>query len=136
MELRVHNEVEAIPTPTGYIPKYEDLKKLFKEVLGRSYEKADYIKQFTIRVPKTSPKSNASPNSTKKTSPTTLWNSSDCYICNANGYWLLKLNTAIIFLLNSSKKRTRLDQKMANSKSFFSFFWDSFLKTSLLTRDS
>jgi phosphoenolpyruvate carboxykinase (GTP) len=51
MELRVHNEVEAIPTPTGYIPKYEDLKKLFKEVLGRSYEKADYIKQFTIRVP-------------------------------------------------------------------------------------
>ncbi|MCW4029641.1 MAG: phosphoenolpyruvate carboxykinase (GTP) [Candidatus Bathyarchaeota archaeon] len=51
MELRVHNEVEAIPTPTGYIPKYEDLKKLFKEVLGRSYEKADYNKQFTIRVP-------------------------------------------------------------------------------------
>ena len=32
MELRVHNEVDAIKTPTGYIPKYEDLRKLFKQV--------------------------------------------------------------------------------------------------------
>ncbi len=51
MELRVHNEVGAIKTPTGYIPKYEDLKRLFKEVLGKDYKKEDYIKQFTIRVP-------------------------------------------------------------------------------------
>lgn len=51
MELRVHNEVEAIKTPTGYIPKYEDLKKLFKEVLNKDYAKEDYIKQFTTRVP-------------------------------------------------------------------------------------
>lgn len=51
MERRVHNEVEAIEAPTGLIPKYEDLKKLFKEVLDKAYTKEDYIKQFTIRVP-------------------------------------------------------------------------------------
>ncbi|MCL2432636.1 phosphoenolpyruvate carboxykinase (GTP) [Candidatus Bathycorpusculum sp.] len=51
MELRVHNEVDALKTPTGYIPKYEDLKKLFKEVLNKDYNKEDYNKQFTIRVP-------------------------------------------------------------------------------------
>ncbi|MGD6933962.1 MAG: phosphoenolpyruvate carboxykinase (GTP) [Candidatus Bathyarchaeia archaeon] len=51
MELRVHNEVDAIKTPTGLIPKYEDLKRLFKEVLGKDYAKEDYIKQFTTRVP-------------------------------------------------------------------------------------
>jgi phosphoenolpyruvate carboxykinase (GTP) len=51
MELRVHNEAGAIKTPTGYIPKYEDLKKLFKQVLNKDYAREDYIKQFTIRVP-------------------------------------------------------------------------------------
>ncbi len=51
MELRVHNEADAIKTPTGYIPKYADLKKLFKSVLNKEYSKEDYIKQFTIRVP-------------------------------------------------------------------------------------
>ncbi|MCW4046060.1 MAG: phosphoenolpyruvate carboxykinase (GTP) [Candidatus Bathyarchaeota archaeon] len=51
MELRVHNEVEAIKTPTGYIPKYEDLQRLFSQVLGKNYAKEDYIEQFTIRVP-------------------------------------------------------------------------------------
>jgi phosphoenolpyruvate carboxykinase (GTP) len=51
MELRVHNEVDALATPTGYIPKYEDLRRLFKQVLGKNYAKEDYIKQFTIRVP-------------------------------------------------------------------------------------
>ena len=50
-ELRAHKEVEAIETPTGLIPKYQDLKKLFKEVLGRDYPKEDYLKQFTLRVP-------------------------------------------------------------------------------------
>jgi phosphoenolpyruvate carboxykinase (GTP) len=51
MELRVHNEVDALATPTGYIPKYEDLRKLFKQVLSKTYTKEDYIMQFTIRVP-------------------------------------------------------------------------------------
>ncbi|MGD0450858.1 MAG: phosphoenolpyruvate carboxykinase (GTP) [Candidatus Bathyarchaeia archaeon] len=51
MELRVHNEVDALATPTGFIPKHEDLRRLFKQVLGKNYAKEDYIKQFTIRVP-------------------------------------------------------------------------------------
>ena len=51
MELRAHNDVEAIETPTGRIPKYDDLKKLFKDVLNKDYSKDDYTKQFTVRVP-------------------------------------------------------------------------------------
>ncbi|MFH1995582.1 MAG: phosphoenolpyruvate carboxykinase (GTP) [Candidatus Omnitrophota bacterium] len=51
MELRVNNDVEAITTPTGYIPKYEDLKRLFKDVLGKEYTEADYLEQFTLRIP-------------------------------------------------------------------------------------
>jgi len=50
MELRVHCEVDAIQTPTGYIPKYEDLRRLFKEVRGKDYSREDYVKQFSIRV--------------------------------------------------------------------------------------
>jgi phosphoenolpyruvate carboxykinase (GTP) len=51
MELRVHGEAGAIRSPTGFLPKYEDLKKLFKRVLGKDYSKEDYVKQFTLRVP-------------------------------------------------------------------------------------
>jgi phosphoenolpyruvate carboxykinase (GTP) len=51
MELRVHDEVEAIKSPTGLLPKYEDLRALFNQVLGREYLEEDYVKQFTIRVP-------------------------------------------------------------------------------------
>jgi len=51
MELRVHKEVNAIETPTGLIPKYEDLRRLFKDTLGQDYSKEDYNKQFTLRVP-------------------------------------------------------------------------------------
>ena len=51
MELRVHDEVEAIRTPTSFIPRYQDLKNLFKEVLNKYYPKENYITQFTLRVP-------------------------------------------------------------------------------------
>jgi len=51
MELRSHNEVSAIKTPTGLVPKYEDLKRLFKEVLKKDYSREAYDKQFTLRVP-------------------------------------------------------------------------------------
>lgn len=50
MELRIHNEVDAIETPTGKIPKYKDLKSLFNMVLNKDFTETDYIKQFTIRV--------------------------------------------------------------------------------------
>lgn len=51
MRLRVSREVGALITPTGLIPKYEDLKTLFDEVLGKRYSKEDYIQQFTIKIP-------------------------------------------------------------------------------------
>ncbi|WP_210411160.1 phosphoenolpyruvate carboxykinase (GTP) [Thermococcus aciditolerans] len=51
MELRVHGDVGAIETPIGYIPKYADLARLFKEVLDKEYTREEYEKQFTIRVP-------------------------------------------------------------------------------------
>jgi phosphoenolpyruvate carboxykinase (GTP) len=51
MELRVHGDADAITCPTGQIPCYEDLVKLFKQVLDKDYTKEDYIKQFTIRIP-------------------------------------------------------------------------------------
>ena len=50
-ELRVHGDVEAIETPTGLIPKYEDLAGLFKRELGTDYIRESYIEQFTTRVP-------------------------------------------------------------------------------------
>lgn len=50
MELRINDDVDAIKTPTGYIPRYEDLKRLFKEVLGKDYPKESYIEQFTLRI--------------------------------------------------------------------------------------
>jgi phosphoenolpyruvate carboxykinase (GTP) len=51
MELRAHNETTAIDTPTGRIPKFEDLKRLFKEVLDKDYTTDDYNKQFMVRIP-------------------------------------------------------------------------------------
>ncbi|MEW6070556.1 MAG: phosphoenolpyruvate carboxykinase domain-containing protein, partial [Candidatus Thermoplasmatota archaeon] len=49
MELRIHNEIDAINSPTGFLPRYDDLRKLFSQVRGIEYTKEDYIKQFTIR---------------------------------------------------------------------------------------
>ena len=51
MEIRVNNDADAIKTPIGYIPKYEDLKKLFKSVLGKDYKKEEYDEQFKLRIP-------------------------------------------------------------------------------------
>ena len=50
MELRVNGEVDAIKTPTGFIPKYEDLVPLFDRVLGKEYTKEAYEEQFKLRV--------------------------------------------------------------------------------------
>ncbi len=50
-ELRVNGDVDAIKTPTGWIPEYEDLAPLFKSKLNAEYTKDAYIKQFSIRVP-------------------------------------------------------------------------------------
>ncbi len=51
MERRINDRVGAYATPTGYIPRYEDLAELFKKELGGNYSKDDYEIQFMIRVP-------------------------------------------------------------------------------------
>jgi len=51
MELRVHDDAETITTPIGLIPKYDDLARLFKQVLDREFTKDEYVEQFTIRIP-------------------------------------------------------------------------------------
>lgn len=51
MELRVNKDVDAISTPTGYYPKYQDLARLFKTVLGKEYTREQYEEQFTLRIP-------------------------------------------------------------------------------------
>jgi len=51
MELRVYEEVRVIDIGMGFIPLYDDLKALFKDVLGKDYSQEEYIKQFTLRIP-------------------------------------------------------------------------------------
>ena len=49
LELRMHGEVDAIETPLGFIPKYEDLQELFAGI-GKEYPKALYDQQFVFYV--------------------------------------------------------------------------------------
>ncbi len=49
---RAHGEVDAIETPIGFIPLYEDLKKLFSSIIGKEYPRDLYDKQFAIYVDK------------------------------------------------------------------------------------
>jgi phosphoenolpyruvate carboxykinase (GTP) len=49
LELRANGEVDAIKTPIGFIPRYEDLKKLF-DGIGKVYPKELYDKQFAFYI--------------------------------------------------------------------------------------
>ncbi len=51
-EGRVHGEFEAVETPVGRIPKYEDLKTLFFRELKKDYSEEEYIQQFSLRAVK------------------------------------------------------------------------------------
>jgi phosphoenolpyruvate carboxykinase (GTP) len=51
MELRSHHDVDAIKSPAGFIPMYEDLKKLFAKVMKKEFTIEDYNNQFLIRIP-------------------------------------------------------------------------------------
>ncbi|GGP21372.1 phosphoenolpyruvate carboxykinase [Thermocladium modestius] len=52
MERRIHGEAGAVRTPIGLLPRYGDLRQLFKSVLGKEYGEEDYAAQFSIRVKK------------------------------------------------------------------------------------
>ena len=51
-EGRVHGEYGVIETPVGYIPRYEDLRALFRRVFDREYTTEEYTQQFSVRVDK------------------------------------------------------------------------------------
>jgi len=51
-EGRVHGEYGAIETPVGYIPRYKDLRALFRRVFDREYTLEEYTRQFSVRVDK------------------------------------------------------------------------------------
>lgn len=51
-EGRIHGEYEALKTPVGYIPRYEDLRALFRQIFKRDYKESDYTIQFSLRVDK------------------------------------------------------------------------------------
>jgi phosphoenolpyruvate carboxykinase (GTP) len=42
--------VEAIETPIGYLPKYDDLKNLFETIIDKKYPKTLYDKQFSLYI--------------------------------------------------------------------------------------
>lgn len=48
LERYAHNEIEYLSTPIGNLPRYEDLKTLFKEIIGKDYTRELYIKQFSL----------------------------------------------------------------------------------------
>ena len=52
LERRAHNDVEAIETPMGFLPKYPDLRDLFAAIIHKEYTEELYCKQFSLYVDK------------------------------------------------------------------------------------
>ena len=50
LERRAHQEIDAIETPIGYLPKYADLKELFKSKIDKEYPEDLYEKQFSLYI--------------------------------------------------------------------------------------
>lgn len=50
LERRAHGDVEAIETPIGFLPLYEDLKTLFETLIDKPYPKNLYDRQFSLYV--------------------------------------------------------------------------------------
>ena len=47
-----YGETDFIRSPIGFLPEYEDLKKLFKEIIQKDYDYNLYEKQFSLYVDK------------------------------------------------------------------------------------
>ncbi len=50
LELYAHGDVEAIETPIGMLPKYEDLQKLFNDKISKEYSEELYTMQFSLYI--------------------------------------------------------------------------------------
>jgi phosphoenolpyruvate carboxykinase (GTP) len=49
-ERRAHGELDALATPLGFIPRYEDLKAMFQEFLGEEFSRELYLDLFKFRI--------------------------------------------------------------------------------------
>ena len=50
LELFTHGDVQAIETPIGLIPRYEDLNKLFQDKIKKEYPESLYSMQFSLYI--------------------------------------------------------------------------------------
>jgi phosphoenolpyruvate carboxykinase (GTP) len=50
LERRSYGDIDAIETPIGFIPKYEDLKDLFAEKISKEYPRDLYDMHFSLYV--------------------------------------------------------------------------------------
>ncbi len=50
LERLAHNDVQAIDTPIGRLPKYDDLKALFQGIIDKPYPRDLYDKQFSLYI--------------------------------------------------------------------------------------
>ncbi len=50
LERLANNDVASIKTPIGYIPRYEDLKGLFQDLIEKPYPEELYLKQFSLYI--------------------------------------------------------------------------------------
>ncbi len=48
LERHANNDVEVIETPIGNLPKYKDLKDLFKSIINKEYPEELYAKHFSL----------------------------------------------------------------------------------------
>ncbi|MFO7555372.1 MAG: phosphoenolpyruvate carboxykinase (GTP) [Desulfobacterales bacterium] len=52
LERLAHNEVNVIESPMGYLPKFDDLKSLFKSIIDKDYTEELYLRQFSLYIDK------------------------------------------------------------------------------------
>ncbi len=50
LERHTYNEVGVVKTPIGNLPRYEDLKTLFKSIIDKEYSKELYTRQFSLYI--------------------------------------------------------------------------------------
>ncbi len=50
LERHAHGEMEVISTPIGDLPRFNDLEKLFNDIIGKTYTQELYNKQFSLYI--------------------------------------------------------------------------------------
>ncbi|MBT8338728.1 MAG: phosphoenolpyruvate carboxykinase (GTP), partial [Desulfatitalea sp.] len=50
LERRAYDDIPYIETPIGLLPKFDDLKALFQEKIGKVYSRELYDKQFSLYI--------------------------------------------------------------------------------------